>query len=226
VVQEQREVEVGVGPWAGAWPVDPRLDPQLLADGDRRNVVDQYRYWHHDAIVADLAQRSHPVHVAIENFTHDFNIGSVVRTANAVNAASVRIVGNRRWNRRGAMVTDRYLQVDHDPDVTSLLDWAAGRSLPVLGIDNLPGAVPLETYDLPPACVLVLGQEGPGLSDEARAGCQDVLSIAQFGSTRSINAGAAAAIALHAWVRRHVFDQLPAPAAPVGGASLRARVGR
>lgn len=206
-----------MGPWAGPWPVDARLDPALLADGDRRNVVDRYRYWRHDAIVADLAGRSHPVHVAIENFSHDFNIGSVVRTANAANAASVRIVGNRRWNRRGAMVTDRYLRVEHDPDVASLLGWAAGESLPVLGIDNLPGAVPLETYDLPAACVLLFGQEGPGLSEPARAGCRDVLSIAQFGSTRSINAGAAAAVALHAWVRRHVFGQLPVPGEGAGG---------
>jgi tRNA G18 (ribose-2'-O)-methylase SpoU len=202
---------VGVGPWVGILPAGAWWDPELLAHGDRRNVVDAYRYWRQDAIVADLAARAHPVHVAIENFTHDFNIGSVVRTANAANVESVRIVGNRRWNRRGAMVTDRYLRVDHDPDVASLLGWADGRALPVLGIDNLPGAVPLETYDLPAGCVLLLGQEGPGLSAEARAGCRAVLSIAQFGSTRSINAGAAAAIALHAWVRRHVFGQLPLP---------------
>jgi tRNA G18 (ribose-2'-O)-methylase SpoU len=201
--------EVGVGPHPQPWPSDPRLDPELLAGGDRRNVVDKYRYWRHDAIVADLDLTRHPVHVAIENFAHDFNIGSVVRTANAVNAASVRIVGRRRWNRRGAMVTDRYLQVAHHDTVTELCDWAAAAGLPVLGVDNLPGAVPLETYDLPRRCVLLLGQEGPGLSEQAREGCRDVLSIAQFGSTRSINAGAAAAIALHAWVRRHAFGQLP-----------------
>jgi tRNA G18 (ribose-2'-O)-methylase SpoU len=200
---------VGVGPHPRPWPADPRLDPELLAEGDRRNVVDGYRYWRHDAIVADLDLHRHPVHVAIENFAHDFNIGSVVRTANAVNAASVRIVGKRRWNRRGAMVTDRYLTVEHHPDVTDLLAWASARGIPVLGIDNLPGAVPLETYDLPRECVLLLGQEGPGLSPEAHAGCLAVLSIAQFGSTRSINAGAAAAIAMHAWIRRHVFEQAP-----------------
>ncbi len=199
----------GVGPHPRPWPDDPRFDPQLLEHGDRRNVVDRYRYWRVEAIVADLDRTRHPVHVAIENFHHDFNIGSVVRTANAVNAASVRIVGRRRWNRRGAMVTDRYLHVAHHDDIGSLLDWAAREALPVLGVDNLPGAVPLETYDLPHSCVLLLGQEGPGLSAAARAGCRDVLSIAQFGSTRSINAGAAAAIALHAWVRRHVFGQRP-----------------
>ncbi|MEZ5117591.1 MAG: RNA methyltransferase [Candidatus Nanopelagicales bacterium] len=198
---------VGVGPWQGQWPDDPRYDRELLADGDRRNVADRYRYWTVDAIVADLDTRRHPFHVAVENFAHDLNIGSVVRTANAFLAAEVHIVGRRRWNRRGAMVTDRYQHLRHHDSVADLAAWASGAGLPVLGVDNLPGAVPLETYDLPAACVLLLGQEGPGLSEEAREACADVLSIAQYGSTRSINAGAAAAIAMHAWVRRHLFDQ-------------------
>jgi tRNA G18 (ribose-2'-O)-methylase SpoU len=202
--------EVGVGPWQGPWPEDPRYDPDLLARGDRRNVVDAYRYWTVEAVVADLDRRRHPFHVAVENWAHDFNIGSVVRTANAFNAASVRVVGHRRWNRRGAMVTDRYLHVHHHPDVEGpdgLAAWARGAGLQLLGVDNLPGAVPLETFALPRACVLLLGQEGTGLSEPARQACDAVLSVAQFGSTRSINAGAAAAVAMHAWVRRHVFGQ-------------------
>ena len=154
----------------------------------------------------------HPFHVAVENWSHDFNIGSVVRTANAFNAAAVHVVGERRWNRRGAMVTDRYQHVHHHAEVTDLVEWAVAARLPIVGIDNLPGAVPLETYDLPRACVLLFGQEGPGLSAGARGACADVLSIAQYGSTRSINAGAAAAIAMHAWVRRHVLGQFPTPA--------------
>lgn len=202
-------VEVGVGPWPGPWPSDRRYDPVLLAEGDRRNVVDRYRYWTREAIVADLDGRRNPFHVAIENFSHDLNIGSVVRTANAFAAEAVHVVGRRRWNRRGAMVTDRYQHVRHHPDVRALATWAAEQRLPLLGVDNLPGAVPLETYDLPPRCVLLFGQEGPGLSEPARSACAEVLSIAQFGSTRSINAGAAAAVAMHAWVRRHVFDQRP-----------------
>jgi tRNA G18 (ribose-2'-O)-methylase SpoU len=201
--------EVGVGPWPGAWPVEDRYDPELLEKGDRRNVVDRYRYWTREAIVADLDATRHPFVVAVENWQHDFNIGSVVRTANAFQAAEVHVVGRRRWNRRGAMVTDRYQHVHHQPDVAALLAWAGEAGLPVIGIDNLPGSVPLETYDLPRACVLLFGQEGPGLSDEARAGCDALLSIAQFGSTRSINAGAASAIAMHAWVRHHVFGQRP-----------------
>ncbi|HET8616634.1 MAG TPA: TrmH family RNA methyltransferase [Actinomycetales bacterium] len=223
------EPDVGVGPWQGEWPDDDRLDPELLTRGDRRNVVDRYRYWRHDAIVADLDTSRHGFHVAIENWQHDLNIGSVVRTANAFNAAAVHIVGRRRWNRRGAMVTDRYQHVLHHPDVAGLLAWAArqepvssghrggtgrsgqhgrpggggrtsGSGLPVIGIDNLPGAVPLEGYGLPRECVLLFGQEGPGLTRAAHEGCDVVLSIAQFGSTRSLNAGAAAAIAMHTWV--------------------------
>ena len=196
---------VGVGPHERPWPDDPRLDPVLLAEGDRRNVVDRYRYWTRAAIVADLDQRRHAFHVAIENWEHDFNIGSVVRTANAFLAAEVHIVGKRRWNRRGAMVTDRYQHERHHAEVAGLVHWAGEHQLPLIGIDNLPGAVPLETYELPRDCVLLFGQEGPGLSDAARGACRDTVSIAQFGSTRSINAGAAAAIAMHTWIRQHAL---------------------
>jgi tRNA G18 (ribose-2'-O)-methylase SpoU len=196
-------VEPGVGPWVGPWPDDPAYDPDLLANGDRRNVVDRYRYLRVEAIVADLDRTRHPLHVAIENWGHDFNIGSVVRTANAFNVAEVHVVGRRRWNRRGAMVTDRYLHVRHHPDVAALVAWAADAGVPLIGIDNVPGAVPLETFDLPRTCCLVFGQESNGLSAEAQAACATVLAISQFGSTRSINAGAAGAIAMHAWVRTH-----------------------
>jgi tRNA G18 (ribose-2'-O)-methylase SpoU len=205
---------VGVGPWEGPWPEGGHWDPELLAAGDRRNVADRYRYWRQEAVVADLDTRRHPFHVAVENWVHDANIGSVVRTANAMGAAAFHVVGRRRWNRRGAMVTDRYQHEVHHPDVAGLAAWAAtagaGRArLPLVGIDNVPGSVPLETFDLPRECALVLGQEGPGLSVEAQEACDVVLHITQFGSTRSLNAGAAAAVAMHAWVRRHVFGQVP-----------------
>ena len=168
-------------------------------------MVDRYRYWRHDAIVADLDASRFAYHVAIENFAHDFNIGTVVRNANAFGAAAVHIVGRRRWNRRGAMVTDRYLDVRHHDSVETLADWAAGEALVVVGIDNLPGSVSLESTDLPERCVLLFGQEGPGLSAAAHASCTMVCSIAMFGSTRSINAGVASGIAMHAWVRQHVL---------------------
>ncbi|MHA3704097.1 TrmH family RNA methyltransferase [Jatrophihabitans sp. YIM 134969] len=195
--------EVGVGPWSGVWPDDARYDPELLEHGDRRNVVDRYRYWTVEAIVADLDTRRHPFVVAIENWRHDLNIGTVVRTANAFLAAEVIVVGNRRWNRRGAMVTDRYQHVRHLPTAADLAAWAAERDLPVVAVDNLPGAVPLETLALPRRCVLVFGQEGTGISDEVRAVAAVTTSIAQYGSTRSVNAGVAAGIAMHAWIRQH-----------------------
>ena len=199
----------GVGPHPEPWPDDSRLDPELLAVGDRRNVVDEYRYWRLEAIVADLDSRRHAFHVGIENFNHDFNIGSVVRTANALLAKEVHIVGRKRWNRRGAMVTDRYQHVRHHENAQALAEWCRTNDIVLIGIDNLPGCVPIETFDLPANALLLFGQEGEGLTPEARAEVSAVLSIAQFGSTRSINAGAAAAIAMHAWVRRHAFGQVP-----------------
>ncbi|MBD1269557.1 RNA methyltransferase [Aeromicrobium tamlense] len=192
-----------VGPWVGPWPDDPRLDPDLLREGDTRNVVDRYRYWTVEAIVADLDLRRHRLHVAIENWQHDFNIGSIVRTANAFNVGGVHIIGKRRWNRRGAMVTDRYVHVYHHEDVPAFVAWAQQAGVAVVGVDNLPGAVPIETTSLPLDAVLVFGQEGPGLTDEAAQACERMVAIAQFGSTRSINAGAAAAITMHAWIREH-----------------------
>ena len=193
----------GVGPWAGEWPDAPHYDPELLAHGDTRNVVDRYRYWSMDAIVADLDARRHPFHVAIENWQHDLNIGSIVRSANAFLADTVHIVGRRRWNRRGAMVTDRYQHVLHHDTIEELVAWASARDLPIIAIDNVPGSVLIERFALPRACVFLFGQEGPGLSDAAIAAADAVVEIAQFGSTRSINASAAAAIAMHAWVQQH-----------------------
>ena len=213
----------GVGPWQGEWPLDaetgeldPVFDAELLTGGDSRNVLDKYRYWRMDAIVADLDVRRHRFHVAIENWQHDLNIGSIVRTANAFLAAEVHIIGHKRWNRRGAMVTDRYQHIRHHPTVEDFLIWtrmagpeggalADGSPLPVIAIDNVPGCQQIERYSLPESCVLLFGQEGPGLSEAAIEASSVVLEITQFGSTRSINASAAAAVAMHSWVMQHVF---------------------
>ncbi|SHI84692.1 SpoU rRNA Methylase family protein [Tessaracoccus bendigoensis DSM 12906] len=194
---------VGVGPHPRPWPEDDRLDPELLLEGDRRNVIDRYRYWRLEAIVADLDRSRSRLHVAIQNWEHDFNIGSMVRTANAFNVAAVHIVGRRRWNRRGAMVTDRYLHVHHHEDEGSLLSHLSGIGVTPVGVDNLPGSVPLETTTLPADCCLVFGSEGPGLTDAMVAGCQTLVAITQRGSTRSMNAGAAAAIAMYQWSLQH-----------------------
>ncbi|WP_051399496.1 TrmH family RNA methyltransferase [Haloechinothrix halophila] len=203
-----RPDEVGVGPWQGEWPTDERYDPELLEHGDRRNVVDPYRYWRREAIVSDVDRRRHPFHVAIENFQHDHNIGTVVRTANAFAAAAVHIVGRRRWNRRGAMVTDRYQHLHHHPAVDGLVAFARAEELTIVAVDNTHGARRIETATLPRRCVLLFGQEGPGLSAEAREAADVSVSIAQFGSTRSINAGVAAGIVMHTWITQHAdLDQ-------------------
>jgi len=159
----------------------------LLTAGDRRNVVDKYRYWRHEAIVRDLDSQRHDFHVAVENWGHDFNIGSVIRTANAFNAKAFHIVGKRRWNRRGAMVTDRYQHEYHHPSVDDLISWAAAapasgaaHGIPIIGIDNLPGSQPIETFELPRHCILLFGQEGSGLSPQAREASVAILDIAQL----------------------------------------------
>jgi tRNA G18 (ribose-2'-O)-methylase SpoU len=193
----------GVGPWPGEFPDDQRYDPDLLRDGDTRNVVDAYRYWKREAIVADIDRRRHPLHIAIENFGNDANIGSVVRTANAFAVDTVHIVGRRRWNRRGAMVTDRYQRLRHHDTTAELLDFAAAAGLTAVAVDNVPGAVPLEHTALPRDCLLIFGQEGPGITDDAKNGAPLTVSIAAFGSTRSINAAVAAGIAMHTWIVQH-----------------------
>lgn len=193
----------GVGPWVGPWPTGDQFDPDLLEHGDSRNVVDHYRYWSVDAIVKDLDLRRHSFHVAIENWQHDLNIGSIVRSANAFLAHTVHIVGRRRWNKRGAMVTDRYQHVLHHDTVDSVVAFAKEHGLTLVAIDNVERSRPIETTPLPRDCLILFGQEGPGLSDEALDAADLVLEITQFGSTRSLNASAAAAIVMHQWVMQH-----------------------
>ena len=195
---------VGVGPHPKPWPTEPHFDPELLANGDRRNVIDKYRYWSVAAIVADLDTKRNPLHIAIENWQHDLNIGSIVRTANAFNVSAVHIVGKRDWNRRGAMVTDKYLKVIHHPTVHDLKTWCDENQIPLIGIDNLPGSEPIESAILPKEVVFFFGQEGAGMSEEAVSACSKLLAITQYGSTRSINASAAGAIVMYAWASAHL----------------------
>ena len=194
---------VGVGPHPQPWPDDPRLDPALLEAGDRRNVEDRFRYWRREAIIAELDTHRHDLHVAIENLEHDANIGSVVRTANAFAVGAFHIVGRRRWNRRGAMVTDRYQHEIHHPDAAHFIAWAREQNRPLIAVDLVPGAVPIEHAVLPQNAVLIVGQEGPGVSPELLEAADLVVGITQFGSTRSLNVAAAAAIAMHTWVLQH-----------------------
>jgi tRNA G18 (ribose-2'-O)-methylase SpoU len=194
---------VGVGPWPGgpdAWPTDPRYDRELLEHGDARNVVDRFRYWTVEAIVTDLDTRRHGFSVAIENWQHDMNIGSIVRTANAFLAETVHIVGRKRWNKRGAMVTDRYQHIVHHNSIDDLVAFARETDRAIVAVDNVPGSVEVGEFGFPERCILLFGQEGPGLTPEALDAADAVLEIRQFGSTRSINAAAAAAIVMHQWI--------------------------
>ena len=205
---------VGVGPWdverpGEQLPSGDQYDPELLSGGDTRNVADEFRYWSVDAIRAELDRRREAfrpaeLHVAIENWAHDFNIGSVVRTANAFNAAGVHIVGRRKWNRRGAMVTERYLHVHHHADGAALAQWASDAGLTLVGIDNVAGSEPIERFRFPEKAVLLFGQESTGLTSDAQAACSAVVHITQHGSTRSLNAGAAGAIAMFAWAQQNL----------------------
>ena len=195
--------EVGVGPHPQPWPVGEQYDPELLAEGDRRNVLDRYRYWKREAIIADIDLHRHDLDVAIENFEHDFNIGSVVRSANAFAVGCVHIVGKRRWNRRGAMVTDRYQHLLHHPTVEDMVKWAKADGRAIIAVDNVPASKPIEKVELPKHALMVFGQEGPGVSEETLAAADLVVAISQFGSTRSLNVGAAAAIAMHSWIVQH-----------------------
>lgn len=194
---------IGVGPHSKPWPDDSRFDLELLANGDKRNVEDKYRYWTVEAIKADLDTHRVDLHVAIENWQHDLNIGTIVRTANAFNVAVVHIIGKRHWNRRGAMVTDRYLDIIQHATVDEFVSSIGNRH--IIAIDNLPGAKKLSEVELPQNAVLVFGGEGPGLSEEMRAASEQMVQIEQLGSTRSVNIGVAAGIVMYAWLTRYVL---------------------
>lgn len=194
---------VGVGPHPEPWPTDARYDPELLANGDRRNVEDRYRYWTVEAIKDDLDNSRVDLHVAIENWQHDLNIGTIVRNANAFNVGTVHVIGKRQWNRRGAMVTDRYLNIVHHPTVEDFVLAMHQDVRHIIAVDNLTGATPLHSASMPRHSVLVFGGEGPGLSDEMVAASEALVMIEQFGSTRSVNVGVASGILMYAWMQQH-----------------------
>jgi len=203
--QVDNQDSVGVAPHPRPWPTGAQFDPELLAHGDKRNVEDKYRYWTVEAIKADMSKHSNGLHVAIENWQHDLNIGTIVRNANAFNLEAVHIIGKRQWNRRGAMVTDRYLEIIHHPTVEEFVEAVDSKT--IIGIDKLPGAKSLSQTKLPKEAVLVFGGEGPGLSSEMQAACQYIVMIEQFGSTRSVNVGVASGIAMYAWIDQHVLTK-------------------
>jgi tRNA G18 (ribose-2'-O)-methylase SpoU len=196
---------IGVGPHSKPWPTDDKYDLALLEHGDKRNVLDKYRYWTVEAIKADLNKTRATLHVAIENWQHDLNIGTIVRAANAFNVDTVHIIGKRHWNRRGAMVTDRYLNIVHHETVAKFVKVMNDEKRQIIAIDIVLGAIPLSQAILPAKSVLVFGGEGPGLSEEMQKAAEKTVMIEQFGSTRSVNVGVAAGIAMYVWMQQNVL---------------------
>jgi len=197
------KTDIGVPPHPKPWPTGDQYNPELLANGDKFNVIDKYRYWKVDAIKADLDKTRVPLHIAIENWQHDFNIGTIVRCANAFNVAAVHIIGRRHWNRRGAMVTDRYMNIINHATVDEFVDAMKSESREIIAVDIVPGAVKLSETKLSANCVLVFGGEGPGLSEQMQAAASKTVMIEQFGSTRSVNVGVAAGIAMYVWMQQN-----------------------
>ena len=196
-------MQYGAPPLEKPWPDDHRLDPQLLAEGDSRNVEDKYRYWTVDAIRADMQLTSISLEIAIENIERDFNMGTIVRNANAFNVRRLHVIGKRQWNKRGAMKTDAYLDIVYYTSVDEFL--AATSDKTHICVDNILGAVPLHEANLPENSVLIFGGEGPGISQQLLDKTSHHVAIPQFGSTRSINVGVASGILMYKWVERHIL---------------------
>ncbi len=201
------EKQIGVGPHPRPWPTDPKYDLELLQNGDRRNVLDKYRYYTVEAIKADLDKNRATLHIAIENWQHDLNIGTIVRAANAFNVEAVHIIGKHHWNRRGAMVTDRYMNIIQHDTVEEFVNCMKAENRQIIAIDIVPGAIALSETHLPSRAVLVFGGEGPGLSEQMQAVAEKTVKIEQFGSTRSVNVGVAAGIAMYVWMQQNILGK-------------------
>ena len=202
------EPVIGVGPHPKPWPDDKKYDLKLLENGDRRNVLDKYRYWSNDAIKADLDESRVSLHIAIENWQHDFNAGTIVRNANAFNVSTVHIIGRRHYNRRGAMVTDKYLNIIHHATIEEFSELMKTDDREIIAVDIVPNAVPLSKTKLSAKCVLVFGGEGPGLSEDMQKIATKTVMIEQFGSTRSVNVGVAAGIVMYVWMQQHALKTI------------------
>jgi tRNA G18 (ribose-2'-O)-methylase SpoU len=170
---------------------------------DTRNVLDEFKGMKHDDIVSALDARGVELEIAIENLERDFNMGTIVRSANAFGVRHVHVVGRKQWNKRGAMMTDKYLHVHYYPSVNEFLAAMKMRERKIIAVDNIEGSVPLSSVKLPTNTVFVFGQEGPGISSELAHTAEQIVAIEQFGSTRSINVGVAAGISMYEWLRQH-----------------------
>ena len=198
----QEEI-IGVGPHPEPWPNDAKYDRMLLKNGDTRNVLDKYHYWTVAAIKEDLDGTRQDLEIAIENLQRDYNMGTIVRCANAFNIKRVHIIGRKQWNKRGAMVTDLYMNIQYHDDVEAFELSMKKAEREIIAIDIVDGAKGLSETKLPKNSVLVFGAEGPGLSKALLAKAKEVVMIEQFGSTRSVNVGVAAGIAMYSWMQQY-----------------------
>lgn len=179
----------------------------LTVQNDTRNVIDKYKGLSVAEIKDDLDRSRHDFHVAIENFLHDFNIGTIARNANAFNAAGIHIIGRRHWNRRGAMKTEAYMNIFHHKTVMEFINWAKQNNLKLIAIDNQKGSKKLNEIELEKGSILVFGNESDGLSKEMVEACKEMVAIEQFGSTRSVNVGVASGILMYEFVRQNYLTK-------------------
>lgn len=171
---------------------------------DTRNLVDEYKGLANEQVFEALSKKRSPLEIAIENVEHDFNIGSIVRTANSFNVQKVHIIGKKKYNRRGAMCTDKYLEIIHHPTIEDFLKTQENREL--VAIENNTGrAKPLNTKNFIKDTTLIFGSENNGITRELLDKANDVRFIESFGSTRSVNVGVAAGIAMYEYTRRIIL---------------------
>ena len=170
---------------------------------DTRNLIDEYKGLSNEQVFDALSKKRNSLEVAIENVEHDFNIGSIVRTANSFNVSKVHIIGRKKYNRRGAMCTDKYLEIIHHASIEDFLKSQKDRELIAIE-NNTPRALPLHDKKFTPNTTLIFGSENNGITPELLEKANDVRFIESFGSTRSVNVGAAAAIAMYEWVKQNV----------------------
>ena len=171
---------------------------------DARNLIDEYKGMSNEQVFDALAAKRTPLEIAIENVEHDFNIGSIVRTANSFNVSKVHIIGKKKYNRRGAMCTDKYLEIVHHSTIEDFLATQHGREMIAIE-NNTPRAKPLHEKQFIEDTTLIFGSENNGITPELLENAHDVRFIESFGSTRSVNVGAAAAIAMYEYTRQLIL---------------------
>lgn len=175
---------------------------------DTRNVLDEFKGRSHEEIVAELDKRGVALEIAIENTLRDFNMGTIVRNANAFGVRHVHVIGRKQWNKRGAMATDKYLYIHYHENPEVFQNAMKLTKKVIVAIENNVDSEPLAATPLPKNTVLVFGQEGPGISPELLSIAEKTVHIEQLGSTRSVNVGVASGIALYEWLRQNELDNL------------------